>query len=370
MVFFTATLASRLSPVPPSMLALDADTSADDAADAAAAYEDVRSLAVASRASACDEGVAARSPLTLAAKDQMPSRRRAFEPYFTPVRKHATHEATRVRLAHHPPGVVITGGVARTDTLARTGSLAHTGTLASLPALLPQCSSMPDLRELQRRATERASSRRVHAIETSASYARGSSLPELVAAFRHDLQQPLHEPLSPPPRRIGGGALRVGGRHGMMNSRASADSSPSPSPTRQRPSPRGGNKDKGGQGSGKAASGGGKVRLTGRTEGRALRRKDDEAAFTALDVDHSGEVDATELMSYYISQGVKKEDIVVCICEGGMPCGVHVHVHVGWARGCACGRRKRYGCGEGDAYEKGRMRPLSPAPPFLAHCLV
>ena len=49
-------------------------------------------------------------------------------------------------------------------------------------------------------------------------------------------------------------------------------------------------------------------KLNGRTEGRALRRADDDEAFNRLDADDSGLIDAGELISYYVSQGVDKDE--------------------------------------------------------------
>ena len=46
-----------------------------------------------------------------------------------------------------------------------------------------------------------------------------------------------------------------------------------------------------------------------RREGRALRRAEDESAFDALDVDGSGMIDVEELVSYYISQGLSRDQV-------------------------------------------------------------
>ena len=52
------------------------------------------------------------------------------------------------------------------------------------------------------------------------------------------------------------------------------------------------------------------MRVTGRTEGRALRSTQDDDTFANLDVDRSGTIDTTELISYYIAQGIDREEVV------------------------------------------------------------
>ena len=48
-------------------------------------------------------------------------------------------------------------------------------------------------------------------------------------------------------------------------------------------------------------------------QGRAVRRREDEDAFTALDVDNSGVLDVDELIAYYTSQGMRREQIMELI---------------------------------------------------------